>query len=276
MPLLKLRADEPLDVLLRVYRDRKDLQEVYGEADAGDYRRLIDWASGVANGAFVDSSYLTLRPHARWYKRHFTGTIAKPPVPWSQVRHASEVSANPMRRALDIQQGGVAQDICEHLVTLELLVTEFRLKEIVELGTRMGSSTLALLEAANLIGGRLLSVDLDECRETQEKVARSGLEHLWRFIQSSDLDVPDSELPANIDLLFIDTSHLYDHTVAELKKYAPRVRPGGWIVFHDYISFAGVTRAVGEFLASLSPRPRFYPYLHQNGLALIRLEVPRP
>jgi cephalosporin hydroxylase len=90
------------------------------------------------------------------------------------------------------------------------------------------------------------------------------------------VEVPDGEIPASIDLLFIDTSHLYDHTMAELKRYAPRVRPGGWIVFHDYVSFAGVSRAVGEFLASLPQRPRFYPYLNQNGLAMIKLDVPRP
>ncbi len=276
MPLLKLRSEQPLDTLLRVYRERRDLQEVYGEADHGDYRRLIDWASGVASGACLDSSFNTLRSHAHWYKKHFTGTIANPPIPWKQVRRASESAANPVRQALEIQESGAAEDISQHLVTLSLLVTEFRLKEIVELGTRMASSTLAFLEAASLIGGRVLSIDLDECREAHEKVARSGYEHLWRFIQGSDVDVPDSEIPTSIDLLFIDTSHLYDHTMAELKKYGPRVRPGGWIVFHDYVSFAGVTRAVGDFLGSLPQRPRFYPYLHQNGLAMIKLEVPRP
>lgn len=276
MPLLKLRTDEPLDVLLRIYRQRKDLQEVYGETDSGDYRRLIDWACGVSNGKWVDSSYPQLRPHARWYHKHFTGTTSSPPIPWPRIKTASEQAENSLRNAVDIQKGGQAEDISQHLVTLSLLVTEFRLKEIVELGTRMGSSTLALLEAANLIGGRVLSIDLDACGEAHQKVAESGLAHLWRFIQGSDVELPEDVIPAGIDLLFIDTSHLYEHTMQELRKYSPRVRPGGWIVFHDYISFAGVTRAVGEFLGSLPLRPRFYPYLHQNGLALIKLGVPRP
>ncbi len=272
MPLLKLRNETPLDALLRLYRERRDLQEVFAEADRGDYRRLIDWAAGVAGGRTQDSAYGRLRPHGRWYRKHFTNTISAPPVPWPQVQQTSATAANPLHSVLRIQQSGEAEDISQHLGTLALLVTEFRLQEIVELGTRMGSSTLALLEAANLTGGRVLSIDVDECREAREKVAQSGLQHLWRFFQGSDLEVPDGEIPPSIDLLFIDTNHLYEHTLAELRKYAPRVRPGGWIVLHDYVSYAGVTRAVGEFLAALPQRPRFYPYLHQNGLALIRLD----
>ncbi len=269
-----VRSDAPLETLLRLYRDRKDLQEVFPEVEDGDHRRLIDWASGAASGSFVDSAYALLRPYSRWYRKHFTGTIGNPPVPWSKVKLASERAANPLSFTLQTQQSGAAEDISQHLVTLSLLVIEFGLKQIVELGTRSGNSTLTLLEAARHVGGRVLSIDIDECRETQQKVAAAGLADWWRFIQQGDLDVPDEQLPSPIDLLFIDTNHLYDHTMAELRKYAPKLRAGGWLAFHDYVSFAGVTRAVTEFMASLPAPPRFYPYVHQNGLALVRLAVP--
>ncbi len=277
MPLFPgLRADAPLETLLRLYHERKDLQEVFPEVVDGDHRRLIDWAAGAATGSFVDSSYPVLHPYARWYKKHFTGAIASPPVPWSKVKLASERAANPLHFTLETHQGGQAEDISQHLVTLALLIIEFGLKEIVELGTRSGNSTLTLLEAARQINGRVLSIDMDECRETQQKVATAGLADGWRFIQMADLEVPDEQLPPHIDLLFIDTNHLYDHTMAELRKYAPTVRPGGWIAFHDYVSFAGVTRAVAEFISSQPERPRLYPYVHQNGLALVKLDVPHP
>ncbi len=274
MPLFPaVRSDAPLETLLRLYRERKDLQEVFPEVEDGDHRRLIDWASGASTGTFVDSAYSVLHPHTRWYKKHFTGRIANPPVPWSKVKLASERAANPLSLTLQTQQSDAAEDISQHLVTLALLVIEFGLKQIVELGTRSGNSTLTLLEAARQIDGRVLSIDIDECRETQQKVAAAGLFDRWRFIQQGDLDVPDEQLPSRIDLLFIDTNHLYDHTMAEMRKYAPKVRAGGWIAFHDYVSFAGVAHAVTEFVASLPHRPRFYPYVHQNGLALVKLDM---
>jgi cephalosporin hydroxylase len=40
-------------------------------------------------------------------------------------------------------------------------------------------------------------------------------------------------LPAEVDVLFIDTSHEYGHTLAELRAYMPRVTPGGVALFHD-------------------------------------------
>src|SRR5690348_17788993 len=35
------------------------------------------------------------------------------------------------------------------------------------------------------------------------------------------------------DVFFLDTSHEYDHTLAELRAYMPRVAPGGVALFHD-------------------------------------------
>ncbi len=37
----------------------------------------------------------------------------------------------------------------------------------------------------------------------------------------------------DVDILFIDTSHAYAHTLAELQLYAPRVRKGGLVFLHD-------------------------------------------
>jgi predicted O-methyltransferase YrrM len=86
------------------------------------------------------------------------------------------------------------------------------------------------------------------------------------------LELEDNRLPQPIDLLFIDTNHLYRYTVRELEKYSRLLRGGSWIVLHDYVSFPGVNQAVEEFVKTLSTKPRFYPFLHQNGLALLRVK----
>ena len=56
----------------------------------------------------------------------------------------------------------------------------------------------------------------------------------WTFIHGSDMD-PDiyAKLPPEVDVLFIDTSHEYQHTLDELDAYVPRVVKGGVVLLHD-------------------------------------------
>lgn len=56
------------------------------------------------------------------------------------------------------------------------------------------------------------------------------------------------------DWVYIDTTHAYELTAAELRAYAPKVKPGGFIVGHDYVMGNwskvlryGVVEAVHEF-----------------------------
>jgi hypothetical protein len=50
-----------------------------------------------------------------------------------------------------------------------------------------------------------------------------------------------------VDLLFIDSSHQYEDTLEEFRVWEPVIRPGGFVVFHDYgRRWEGVTRAVDE------------------------------
>ena len=117
-------------------------------------------------------------------------------------------------------------DINEHLPTFYSLVQRLDAKHVIELGTRSGVSTIAWLHALNATGGRLTSVDVDA------KPAIGEHDH-WSFIQGDDLS---AEVFAQLDMaeiVFIDTSHLYDHTIRELNLYRWLVKPGGLMVLHD-------------------------------------------
>jgi predicted O-methyltransferase YrrM len=117
-------------------------------------------------------------------------------------------------------------DIYEHLPLFVDLCVSLEAKTVVELGTRGGVSTIAWLYGLEETDGHLWSVDLDP--------APTLASHRWTFMQGDDLDPAiAARLPREIDVLFIDTSHAYDHTLAELHVYGPRVRPGGRIVLHD-------------------------------------------
>lgn len=116
-------------------------------------------------------------------------------------------------------------DIYLHLPRLHALVLELGAGHVIELGTRSGVSTVAFLDALEHTGGRLTSIDLDPPPALESE--------RWTFIRGDDLDpriVADLD-PA--DIVFIDTSHLYEHTIAELNVYRWLVRPGGRIVCHD-------------------------------------------
>jgi len=161
-------------------------------------------------------------------------------------------------------------DINEHLPTLfDLTATA---GTVVELGTRGGVSTLAFLHA--LTGrGHLWSVDIDPRPDLPE------FDH-WTFIEGDDCS-PEvfAQLPTGVDVVFIDTSHAYPHTVDELALYRWLVRPGGVIVLHDTeLQFPGgiapgpafpVKRAVVEFCER--EQLEWFNYPNNNGLGVIQL-----
>jgi predicted O-methyltransferase YrrM len=159
-----------------------------------------------------------------------------------------------------------ATDIHEHLQTLYMLSIELNLKNVLELGTRTGESTITLLLATKELGGTMTSIDIDSCLEAKEKVEQLGLEKFWNFIQTDDLTL---NWNTPIDHLFIDTSHTYDHTLAELRKFEPFVRKGGLITLHDIMSCPPVLDAINDFLVERK-NFRFYKFFHNNGLGILK------
>ena len=102
---------------------------------------------------------------------------------------------------------------------------------ILELGVRWGTSTAMFLAAAEQAGGHLWSVDIATTPELEQVRERWETSGHWTFIVGNDMDI-DWAGPG-WDVLFIDTSHAYDHTLAELRKYVPLVKPGGVVYLHD-------------------------------------------
>lgn len=123
------------------------------------------------------------------------------------------------------QRAATKSDIYQHLEFLHDTVIEVDAKVVVELGVRSGNSTAAFLAAVEKTGGHLWSVDID----VPSWPAQFLQSELVTFIQGNDLAVA-SDIPAEIDVLFVDTSHYYDHTLAELRLYGPRSTT---ILLHD-------------------------------------------
>jgi hypothetical protein len=55
-------------------------------------------------------------------------------------------------------------------------------------------------------------------------------------------------LPKSLDWVYLDDNHLYDHVAEELERAIRCVKPGGWLMGHDYCEvLPGVKQAVDEF-----------------------------
>lgn len=127
-------------------------------------------------------------------------------------------------------RAGQWSDIQQHLPTLHDEVTSRPGARVLELGVRWGTSTACLLAAAEEAGGHVWSVDIAQ-PTAPDWWAGTGL---WTLTVGDDLDPAVlAAQPAEVDVLFLDTSHVYEHTLAELAAYVPRVAPGGVVLCHD-------------------------------------------
>ncbi len=144
-------------------------------------------------------------------------------------------------------------DISDHLPFLFATAIRQQPRLMVELGTRGGESTFVLERVAKLFGAALVSVDIDDCRNVTNWEG-------WRFVQSDDVAFA-GQFPAycasegiptpHIDLLFLDTSHLYDHTVQELAAWMPLLADKGCLVLHDTNQHRTVRRQEGRYMLSI-------------------------
>ncbi len=125
-------------------------------------------------------------------------------------------------------------DISEHL---ELMFTESLLiwpKLIVELGVRAGTSTFVFEKVASICGASIISADLDDCSWTSAHPRR-------HFFHGDDIEFAglfrdfcrQRDIIPYIDVLFIDTSHYYDHTMQEIQAWFPLLSLRAKVLFHD-------------------------------------------
>lgn len=146
-------------------------------------------------------------------------------------------------------------DISDHLPALFAETINARPRLIVELGVRGGDSTYVLERAARFCNATLISCDIADCKSVCDWSE-------WNFVQSDDIvfaaQFPEycrqrNVTPA-IDILFLDTSHLYDHTVQELECWIPLLAPKGKILFHDTNQKRVGYRKDGRLMAGIDNR----------------------
>jgi hypothetical protein len=128
----------------------------------------------------------------------------------------------------------------DHRDTMAALAQEKGWKRGVELGLGHG-----LLFARFLaLGVDMIGVDLGLRPERRKAVeALEGGQVHWMATGEAAALVPDGWA----DFVFIDAAHSYEAVRGDIKRWASKVRTGGWFGGHDYHpSHPGVVRAVDE------------------------------
>lgn len=123
-------------------------------------------------------------------------------------------------------------DIQDHLTELYHWARGWPFAHIVELGTRTGNSTSALLAGVEIHRrGHVWSIDIDD-PDVPACYAESGY---WSFMKGDALS-PDAVMwaPPQVEVLFIDLDpHSFEQTFAALMMWHKKMVPGGVILCHD-------------------------------------------
>jgi hypothetical protein len=112
-------------------------------------------------------------------------------------------------------------DMWQHMPLLRRLARG----NVVELGTRYGVSTSALLAGVEAQGGHVWSVDTEDCSHLFDG------HPLWTFRQQDSTCMDD--MPNRVDVLFVDTIHTYEQVTKELTLWYSRLAPGAVVLGHD-------------------------------------------
>lgn len=147
------------------------------------------------------------------------------------------------------------------LVALQGLVRRLGAPRVVEIGSWLGCSALAMVEAG---ASRVFCVDTwrgtdDPADETFAAargvdVYRFFLRNVGVLCPSRIIPCPGESLPWakawkwQADLVFLDADHRYEAVAADIAAWTPLVRPGGILCGHDFSrdGWPGVVRAVEE------------------------------
>lgn len=133
------------------------------------------------------------------------------------------------------------------------LVGDLQPAVIVEIGTRRGESAIQMASACP----KTQVITIDTNPGSAEYIRKMGLKNLRSIICDSAKAVPEVEVWSPIDILFIDSDHVYDQAIREFRDYAPLVRKNGMIILDDIHINEGMDRFWNEIK---------YPKLELNHL----------
>jgi predicted O-methyltransferase YrrM len=175
---------------------------------------------------------------------------------------AAMASAWYQRRALADAAVSDASKIHTHMTARELQ-TLYGLageaQRVLEIGSYVGASSCYLAAALAMHDGHLYCVDTwanetmpDGERNTFDEFTANtrGVASTITTIRKRSDEIAATDFPLPFDLVFIDADHSYAAVKGDFAKVRDWVRDGRTVAFHDTTYFEGVSRVLGEILAT--------------------------
>lgn len=131
---------------------------------------------------------------------------------------------------------------------------------VVETGTDRGRSAGHF--ASGWAGGRVVTIDIDKtCTDHARDL---GFENITAITRDS-IYASAIFLEEDIDILFLDSLHTYEHTKEEYTVYLPKVSKGG-LIFVDDIN---LDEGMKKFWAEIKEPKVDLSHLHYSGFGVI-------
>jgi predicted O-methyltransferase YrrM len=122
-------------------------------------------------------------------------------------------------------------------------------RRVVELGTGTGWTAIALALAATQEPREVITYDPIPRpeRDIYLRLVPGQVQARIRFVEQGAEEGPRPGTPP-ADMVFLDSSHERDETLATFRAWEPALAPGAVVAFHDYDepAYPGVTEAVEE------------------------------
>lgn len=133
-------------------------------------------------------------------------------------------------------------------------------RSVLEIGSYLGASSCYIATALSLLGtGKLYCVDTwqNQTMPEGERDTFSEFSHNTKSIanhiipiRKNSFELVKTDINCQLSLVFIDGDHSYCGVKHDFEKVSPWIIEGGTLAFHDCIHFEGVSRVIGEALAT--------------------------
>ena len=146
----------------------------------------------------------------------------------------------------DRKNEGIGECAIPAITFLTSFINGNSISRFVQLGHYTGYSSLFIAATFKRMGGdrRFLSIDIDPWATNYANLLakKAGVSKFVQHIEGDSADSKNVELATSeleeIELLFIDTDHTYDHSMKEIAVWWPVLKPGGILILHDSSTFA--------------------------------------